>query len=461
MITAGFALVALLTGVTCERLTGFSSQRAYLDHLKSIASLPDGFFVGSTRITFKPYEVDKILPMNVTLIVTDKPTDVFASLLTSNTFPGGPIYIDRERLQSSTELRAIVVNNKISNVCPGGVSDFGASDSDRICQAVADSLEFPSKALVFPSSTGIIGWKLPVNDIANAIPLAVKTLQNRSIYPAALSITTTDRYPKIRSYVSRDKRWSIAGIAKGAGMIEPNMATMLSYILTDLAVSKDFLQKSLATAVDKSFNAITVDGDQSTSDTVLALSSKKAHLTPGDEAEFDIALSELCTDLAEDIVRNGEGTNHVMKLNVIGAPNQKIARDLGRFILNSNLFKCAIAGCDPNVGRIVAAIGSYLGKNGLNDLASKDLAIYLGGVEIFSKGQFLLDPVTEKTLSDYLLDSQLYDKSIPEHERTFPIHFRTVDIDMVFRTSGFTDKFTFFGSDLTAEYVEINADYRS
>jgi len=140
--------------------TGFPDQKSYLLHLQSIGRLPKGFSVGSTRFTFKPFEVDKILPMNLTLLVLDEPTDSFACKLTSNTFPGGPIYVDRDRVKNSEFLQAIVINNKISNVCPGGVNDYGAGDSERVCDAAATVLKLKSKALVFPSSTGIIGKPL-------------------------------------------------------------------------------------------------------------------------------------------------------------------------------------------------------------------------------------------------------------------------------------------------------------
>lgn len=275
---------------------GFTNQRSYLDYLQSIAKLPQGFSVGTTRFSFSPYEVaNKVLPMNLTLIISDEPTDSFAACLTTNAFPGGPIYIDKERLEKSTQLQAIIINNKISNVCPGGRDDYGAGDSDLICDAVSKALKLPSKKLVFPSSTGIIGWRLPVVDISNAIPQAVSNLQKDSIYPAALSITTTDRYPKVRSYVSKDKKWMISGIGKGAGMIEPNMATMLCYILTDLDLPREFLQQCLSDVVNKSFNCITVDGDQSTSDTVLLLSSKKViDRTDESQAEFKEALLQVC-----------------------------------------------------------------------------------------------------------------------------------------------------------------------
>jgi glutamate N-acetyltransferase/amino-acid N-acetyltransferase len=198
---------------------GFNNQESYINYLKANSALPAGFLVGASRFNFKPMEVDKTLPMNLTIIMTEKPTTSFAAMFTSNEFCGGPIIVGRERMKSSKQLQAIVVNNKISNVCPGGVSDRGAGDSESICEEVAKYLKLESKNLVFPSSTGIIGWRLPVKSmLENGVPGAVNSLQKQSILPAALGITTTDRYPKVRSYKS-PKGWSVVGTAKGAGMI--------------------------------------------------------------------------------------------------------------------------------------------------------------------------------------------------------------------------------------------------
>jgi glutamate N-acetyltransferase/amino-acid N-acetyltransferase len=246
----------------------FHTSETYVQHLSTLSQLPGGFRTGLTRFTFEPAEVaGKTLPMNITLIVADAPTPIFAAMFTSNKFPGGPVVVGKNRLKYSKSLQAVIINNKISNVSPSGVTDLGAGDSERLCEAVAKHLQLPSKDLVFPSSTGIIGWRLPIKAMEQALPAALGSLQSSSMLPAALGIMTTDRYPKLRRYNSVKGTWSIVGIAKGAGMIEPNMATMLSYIVTDLDMSRSFLQSSLEKAVSRSFNTISVDGDQSTSDT--------------------------------------------------------------------------------------------------------------------------------------------------------------------------------------------------
>eukprot|EP01035_Chromulina_nebulosa_P036971 gene36971-49883_t len=154
-----------------------------------------------TRFFFQPAEVqNKVLPMNLTLILVDEPTDSFAAAFTSNKFPGGPVLVGKKRIVESKFLQAVVINNKISNVCPGGgVSDGGFSDSQSICDSVASTLNLPTADLVFPSSTGIIGWRLPIQAMKDAMPDAARNLQRQSILPAAKGITTTDRYPKIRA----------------------------------------------------------------------------------------------------------------------------------------------------------------------------------------------------------------------------------------------------------------------
>ena len=246
----------------------FNNVADYVSYLSKQAKLPQGFKVGATRFNFSPLEVSgKILPMNVTLIALDEPTESFAAMFTSNKVPGGPVVVGKNRMKSAKYLQAVIVNNKISNVSPSNVTDRGAGDSERLCAGLARQLGLPSNEYVFPSSTGIIGWRLPVDAIEANLSGAITALQSTSMLPAALGITTTDRYPKMRRYDSKSGKWSIVGIAKGAGMIEPNMATMLSYIVTDLAIPRETLQAYLQTTVSATYNTISVDGDQSTSDT--------------------------------------------------------------------------------------------------------------------------------------------------------------------------------------------------
>jgi glutamate N-acetyltransferase/amino-acid N-acetyltransferase len=313
---------------------------------------------------------------------------------------------------------------------------------------------------VLPSSTGVIGWQLPADAICQHVPLAVRALQADSILPAAEGICTTDLYPKVRSASLGGGR--IVGIAKGAGMIEPNLATMLVYILTDLAVGREALRAALRDAVEESFNCMSIDSDTSTSDTVVALSSERVPCP--DLAAFRAALGQLCRDLTEDVVRNGEGVHHVMRVRVSGAPTPELARAIGKSVVNSPLFQCAVAGNDPNVGRLVCAIGKYVGA-AAPQLDVSRTRLSLGGVEIMNGGVFLLDPEKEKQLVSHLKAAELYASVPPADGLTFrppvsyPPHERSVEIGIELDLGG--ESAVVLGADRTHEYISENADYRS
>lgn len=240
-------------------------------------------------------------------------------------------------------------------------------------------------------------------------------------------------------------------------MIEPNMATMLSYIMTDADVPKDTLQSMLSEAVNVSFNSISVDGDESTSDTTVILSSNKVQMSSDsdeDLKEFQAALREISQGLAADLVRNGEGTGHVMKVTISNFPGtDHEARRLGRHIVNSPLFKCAVSGNDPNTGRLAGAIGSFMGKFKPEEDLS-EVVMTLGERTIFSKGKFVLEgDDVERELSDHMMDAQ------QNEVEEFPSHQKCVMIGIDFVNGDASA--TVFGSDLTNEYVAVNADYRS
>lgn len=373
-------------------------------------------------------------------------------MFTQNKFPGSPIKVGRARLSSGKPIQTLVINNKISNVCSGG---DGVADAELVCRAVADVLNLPNGAeSVLPSSTGIIGWRLPAKELAEQIvPEAVSNLQTETAMNAANDIMTTDRYPKLRSKtLSNGAR--VIGIAKGAGMIEPNMATMLCYLMTDLVISKNELQSFITDAANQSFNSISVDGDESTSDTTVVLSSNKVESNSDTIEEFREALTEITCGLAADLVRNGEGTGHVMRVSIKNFPGtNKEARRLGRHIVNSPLFKCAVSGNDPNTGRLAGAIGSFMGKF-LPEESVDDLTMTLGDRVIFSCGKFVLEgDAVEKELSDHMKNAQ------QNEIEDFPRHQRFVEVGLDFGNSG--ESAIVLGSDLTNEYVAINADYRS
>jgi len=431
----------------------FTSRVAHRNWLSSQATLPRGFQVGTTTFEFIPQETPKPAKMTLTLIALDQPTPNFGAMFTRSALPGSPIKIGRERLKES-HWSAVIINNKISNVC----APNGEATAERICAQAAELLKI-TPAEVLPSSTGIIGWGLPHEKMAAALPAILPNLQGDSILPAAEGIVTTDLYPKVRRVQIGDG--SIVGMAKGAGMVEPNLATMLVYILTDIDVPRDNLRAMLTRAVEPSFNSISIDSDTSTSDTVAVLSSGKV---PCDDlAVFEAGLTTLCADLAEDIVRNGEGVRHVIRVAVIHAPDTAIARSLGKAVVNAPLFKCAVAGNDANVGRLVQVIGKHIGEAATPiDLSSLNLK--LGGIDIFAQGVFQLNPKKEAALTDHLLSAELY-QSAPTADGDFsppvdyPTHERCVEIEI---DLGLGDaNATVIGGDLTHEYVTENADYRS
>ena len=284
------------------------------------------------------------------------------------------------------------------------------------------------------------------------VPAAIDALQTEEgAYAAAEAIMTTDRYPKLRSRTLSDGT-RIVGVAKGAGMIEPNMATMLGYVLTDATIGKATLQAMLVEAGDRSFNSISIDGDESTSDTVVAIASGLKPLTSEDE--FRDALFEVTGGLAADLVRNGEGTGHVLRVAVRGFPGtERDARRLGRHVVISPLVKCAISGNDPNTGRIAGAVGSFMGKF-FPEESVEDVKLTLGGRKIFDGGKFVLEgDAVERKLSGHMAEAQLGE------EDDFPRHQRFVEVGVEFGGDG--SDVTVLGSDLTREYVAINADYRS
>ena len=431
----------------------FADRAAHRAWLASQSALPAGFRVGTAKFDFTPAEAPKPARMTLTLIALDRPTPDFAAVFTKNAFPGAPVIVGRSRLHGPS-LAAIIINNKISNVCaPGGVEA-----SERVCAETGRLLGVPG-ADVLPSSTGVIGWGLPVAPMLASLPAAVAALAGGSIMPAAEGIVTTDLYPKVRRV--QVGAGSIVGIAKGAGMIEPNMATMLVYLLTDLAVPRGELRRMLLSAVKPSFNAISVDSDTSTSDTVALVSSSRVPCP--DPALFGKALLGVCRDLAEDVVRNGEGVRHVIRVVVSGAGDFASARALGKAIVNAPLFKCAVAGNDPNVGRLVQAIGKHVGAHAAGTDVSR-LRVAMGCIEIFSGGAFRLDPAKEAALVAHLRSAELYASAPPKEgvfsaPVDFPAHERCVEIEVDLGGTGAPA--TVFGADLTHEYVSENADYRS
>ena len=433
----------------------FSSTEEHRSWLSQQAALPAGFRVGTSSFDFKPREAPNQANMTVTVLACDEPTARFGAVFTRNAYPGAPVILARRRL-SEESLGAIVVNNMISNVC----SPNGLSNAQRTCAAAGKALGLTPEQVIV-SSTGVIGWDLPIEEIEAVIPLAVASLQSETALPVATGIMTTDLYPKVRR-VDLPGGASIVGIAKGAGMIEPDLATMLVYIMTDAEISREELRKLLPDAMASSFNAISIDTDTSTSDTVVALSS--GLVSSLNFTTFAEGFCSICQQLADDVVRNGEGVRHVIRCTVKGAPNEQVARGTAKAVINSPLVKTAIAGNDANVGRLVMAVGKYLGPLSI-ELDLSRSTIQIGGTEVLTDGLFRLDPEKDAQLHSYLKEAELYQSSGPNQSGIYrppvdyPPHDRFVAICVDLRCG--SANFTALGADLTHEYVSENADYRS
>jgi glutamate N-acetyltransferase/amino-acid N-acetyltransferase len=431
----------------------FASRAAHRAWLESQAALPDGFRIGTTTLEFVPVEAPKPGRMRLTLLALDRPTPAFGARFTRNAFPGAPVIVGRRRLDGPS-LGAIVVNTKVSNVCaPGGVeaAERVAAEAARLLGLAADQ--------VLPSSTGVIGWRLPVDRMVAALPEAAASLQPHTVLPAAEAIMTTDLYPKVRRVAVGEG--SLVGIAKGAGMIEPNLATMLVYLLTDVDVEREALRAALAGAVDATFNRLSVDSDTSTSDSVVLISSRRRPAPP--PGAFEAALRQVCAALAEDVVRNGEGVHHVIRASVSGARSEAEAVAIGKAVVNSPLVKAAVAGNDPNVGRLLCAVGKHAGAAGL-PLDPARVRMTVGGEVVLEGGAMRLDPEKEGRLVRHLKEAELYASAAGEDgvyrpAVDYPPHERRVEIAVDLGMGGAAAEV--LGADLTHEYVTENADYRS
>ncbi|MBC7121877.1 MAG: bifunctional glutamate N-acetyltransferase/amino-acid acetyltransferase ArgJ [Pseudothermotoga sp.] len=315
--------------------------------------LPKGFLFSGLNCGIKRYRKD----LGIAYSIFDC---VATGLFTTNTVKAAPILYNMNLLgENCTKIRAVVVNSKIANSCTG---QQGLENAYRTAQKAAQVLQIDQRSVLL-ASTGIIGLQLPMDKIEAGIEEASKCL-NEDPTPFAEAITTTDTFIKMssRSFEIDGTKVNILGIAKGSGMIHPNMATMLAFIFTDANISPDALKKALKDSVEKSYNMIDVDGDTSTNDMVLALANGQAGNERIEEdspefSKFFENLHEINVELAKMIVKDGEGATKLIEVRVVHAPDELSARRIARSIVSSNLVKTAIHAQDPNWGRIVAAAG--------------------------------------------------------------------------------------------------------
>ncbi|NLU12295.1 MAG: bifunctional glutamate N-acetyltransferase/amino-acid acetyltransferase ArgJ [Gammaproteobacteria bacterium] len=360
-----------------------------------------------------------------------------AGVYTQNAFCAAPVLLCKQRMQSSP--RYLLVNTGNANAATG---ELGLQAANAVCQELAGLLGCPVEQIL-PFSTGVIGEPLPVAKIVAALPAAISDLREENWALAAEGIMTTDTLPKGASvqFQHNGVTVTVTGISKGAGMIRPNMATMLGYIATDAAVSQDILQNILHDAANKSFNRITIDGDTSTNDSCILVATGQAALTPITEAQGELyealreAIEQVAMQLAQAIVRDGEGATKFVTVQVQGGANQQECLDVAYAVAHSPLIKTALFASDPNWGRIVAAIGYA----GVKDLKTEQVNVYLNDVCIVAQGG----------------RAQAY----TEEQGAAVMQQAEILIRIELERGGSSE--TIWTTDLSHEYVRINAEYRS
>jgi glutamate N-acetyltransferase / amino-acid N-acetyltransferase len=397
--------------------------------LETSVPLPAGFLAAGVACGLKtdPSKLD------LALFAADRPSTA-VGVFTTNLVCGAPVKISRARLPRATG-RAVIVNSGNANACTGSRGD---EDARWMTAEVANRLDCPPDD-VLVCSTGVIGRFLPREKLQAGIPAVASRLATspQGFRDAATAMMTTDTFPKLATRSRRvgAAELRVSGVAKGAAMIAPNMATMLAVLMTDAPLEPRQADSILRHAVERSFNSISVDGHMSTSDTVLLLASGAGHTAPladGDRALVQAMVDEVAAELAQAIIRDAEGADHFITLEVRGTRTREEATRIARAVADSPLVKTAIAGGDPNWGRIVSAAG-YAGV----PFREENLSLKVNGVLLYRSGA--PTDFDAKSLSQGLRSN------------------RDVLIELEL-TLG-QESVRFWTSDLTAEYVRLNADY--
>jgi len=368
------------------------------------------------------------------LVIEAAPGSNVAAVFTQNAFCAAPVQVAKSHLPHAP--RWLLINSGNANA---GTGPRGLDDALSTCRALALKVDAKPEA-VLPFSTGVIGEFLPVEKIEKALPQALENLTEQGWDEASRAIMTTDTRPKraSRQIVLEGGKVTVTGIAKGAGMIHPNMATMLAFVATDAVVDRAWLQPLLERVADRTFNCVTVDGDTSTNDAcVLVASGRSAAIVPeSEDAErFEQAVFEVCQDLAEMIVRDGEGATKFMRIQVKAAADREEARRVAQTVALSPLVKTAFFASDPNWGRILAAVG----RAGCKDLEIDRVSIWLGDVAIVEKGG-RAPGYTEAQGARVMAEA---------------------DIDVCIDLGRGQAEETVMTCDFSYDYVRINAEYRT
>ncbi len=369
------------------------------------------------------------------LIYSEVPAQV-AGLFTTNAVKAAPVQLDMERMKRGL-CQAIVVNSGNANACTGSQ---GLRDAKRVSSLVAEQLEIDER-LVFPSSTGVIGIRLPMKKIEEGIPGLTGQLSSEAWMKTVEAMMTTDTFPKVEVATCRikGKQVKLCGMVKGAGMIRPDLATMLSFLITDACIKASLLQRMLEKAAEESYNRITIDGETSTNDTVLLLANGAAghpslNRMDRDAEVFQSVLSKVCRSLAESVVRDGEGATKFVEILVRGARNINEAKQTAYAVAHSPLVKTAFFGEDANWGRILCA----LGHSGV-PIDPNRIDLFFDRALIVKKGVGV-GPRSEERAGQIL------------KKKSFKI---TADLHQG------KSQFSALTTDLSLDYVKINASYRS
>ena len=386
-------------------------------------TFPKGYMQAGIHCGIKKNKPDLALILSQTPVIA-------CGVFTRNSFQAAPVIVTKKHLKNKQHL-GVIINSGNANCLTG---EQGISDAFSVLQALSALIGCKKEELLV-CSTGIIGKRLPIDKIESVLGMLLSSLHDADSKKAARAIMTTDTFEKESAYSIRigGRQIRLAGIAKGAGMISPDMATMISIITTDAKASKTVLKKALREAVEASFNSITIDGDMSTNDTVILLANGLSGVEVKESGasyyKFATALKALCLDLAKQIVKDAEGATKFIQIAVNGAKDYIQAKEVGLKIANSPLFKTMCYGKDPNFGRVAAACGSIKGP-----IDTKRVDIYLNGKIAVKHGVAFSDT----------LPSSL---------------FQAKEIGVRVELNAGKSKAIIYTSDLSPEYVKINAAY--
>ena len=362
-----------------------------------------------------------------------------AGVFTQNRFCAAPVTVCRSYLEYTQDVRALIINTGCANA---GTGEQGLADARATTKAVAEALGCKPQQ-VLPFSTGVILEHLPMDRILDGIPKCIADLKSAGWYDAAHAIMTTDTVPKAvtKQIIIQGRTVTITGISKGAGMIQPNMATMLGFIATDAVVGPDVLQDMVREAAHVSFNAITIDGDTSTNDSFILIATGKAghpQINGEGTAEYgqlQLAVNDVAIELAQAIVRDGEGATKFITIKVEGGKTREECMKVAKAISNSPLVKTAFFASDPNLGRILAAIGNA----GIKDLDPNKIKLHLGDVLVAENGG----------------------RAAAYREEDGVRIMKDAEIMLHVELGRGKEKVILWTCDLSYDYVKINADYRS